>query len=263
MAGDRPSARHAAGARRNDSPVSVVRLIGPPEADGEYVVLRTVASGDAEDEIVHLHDYARLYGVPGLYERVVQKLLGCRSPQVAAQGLSRALDTLGLDPADLTVLDLGAGTGLVGELTSDLRVGAVVGLDALAAAREACLRDRPGVYRDYMVGDLADPAPGLLARLRDRGLGGLVAAGALGGTHAPSTALATALALLPPGAPVSLTIDERWLQTDGPGGFRRAVSELLSSGALRTIERSRFYHRATTAGEPIYYELLVAATGTH
>ena len=243
------------------SPVSVVRLLGPPEADGEYVVLRGGSEGDAADETVHLHDYARVYGVPGLYEHVVQELLGCRSPQVAATGLARALDALALDRAALTVLDLGAGTGLVGGLVRELGVGAVVGLDALAAGREAALRDRPGVYRDYLVGDLADPAPGVLEQLGEHGLGGLVAAGAFGGTHAPAPALETALALLPPGAPVVFTIDEQWMQSDGPGGFRTAVAELLSSGRLEQIERSRFHHRVTTTGEPIHYELLVAATG--
>ena len=243
------------------SPVSVVRLLGPPEADGEYVVLRGGSDGDAAEETVHLHDYERVYGVPGLYEHVVQELLGCRSPQVAAKGLARALDALQLDPAALTVLDLGAGTGLVGALVRELGVGTVVGLDALAAAREAALRDRPEVYRDYLVGDLAEPAPGLLEQLRGHGLGGLVAAGAFGGTHVPASALETALGLLPPGAPVAFTIDERWMQTDGPGGFRTAVAELLSSGRLEQIQRSRFQHRVTTTGEPIHYELLVAATG--
>ena len=126
---------------------------------------------------------------------------------------------------------------------------------------EAALRDRPAVYRDYLVGDLADPAPGLLDRLREHGLDGLVAAGAFGGTHAPAPALETALGLLPPRAPVAFTIDERWMQSDGPGGFRTAVARELRSGRLEQIERTRFHHRVTTTGEPIHYELLVAATG--
>ena len=50
-----------------------VRLLGPPEAEGEYVALRE--SGRSED-LVHLHDYERLYDVPGLYEHIVQDLLG-------------------------------------------------------------------------------------------------------------------------------------------------------------------------------------------
>jgi SAM-dependent methyltransferase len=240
------------------SPSIVVHLIGTPEADGEYVALQH----DGDDEvIVGLHDYARLYREPGLYEHIVQDLLDCRSPQVAAAGLARALTRLRLDAADLTLLDLGAGTGLVGELVHKLGGGAVVGVDALPAARAACLRDRPGTYREYLVGDLADPSPELLARLRCHHPNGLISAGAFGGTHAPATALLNALALLPAGAPVVFTIDERWMRTDGPGGFRTPVGELLASGGLELIERVLFRHRLTTGGAPIHYELLIAARG--
>ena len=234
-----------------------MRLIGPPQADGEYVGLQ---NGSAGEEIVHLHDYERIYDVPGLYEHVVQRLLRCRSPQVAAEGLAHALDRLGLDPAEIVLLDLGAGTGIVGELASGLGIGTVIALDALEAAHLACLRDRPGIYRDYLVGDLALPPPELLARLRRRRPTALVSAGAFGGTHAPPAALINALALLPTGAPVVFTIDERWMQSDGPGGFRVPVSRLVSSGRLRVLRRSRFQHRLSTTGSPIYYELIVAAS---
>jgi hypothetical protein len=236
----------------------VARLIGPPEADGEYVALRTDAS---EEEIVHLHDYERIYHVPGLYEHIVQDLLECRSPQIAIDGLGRALAELGIDPAEIVLLDLGAGTGVVGEFAGGLGVRTLIGVDALDAARTACLRDRAGVYHDYLVGELAAPSVGLLARLREHRPTALISAGAFGGTHAPAAALITALALLPTDAPVVFTIDERWMQSDGPGGFRTPVAQLLSSGQLRLLERSRFQHRLSTAGDPVHYELVVAVKG--
>jgi SAM-dependent methyltransferase len=161
----------------------------------------------------------------------------------------------------LRVLDLGAGTGVVGELLRDLGFGDLIGLDALPEARAACARDRPGVYRDYLVGDLAQPAPELLARLRGHRPDALVAAGAFGGTHAPPSALANALALLPQGAPVVFTIDRRWLHTDDPGGFGTPIAHLLDSGELSLLERTSFQHRLSTTGAPILYELIVAATG--
>lgn len=238
---------------------TVVRLIGPPEADGEYVAMRDPIAGE---DIVHLHDYERIYGVPGLYEHIVQRLLRCRSPQIATDGLAQALERLGLDPGQIVLLDLGAGTGIVGELANGLGVRTVIGVDALEAARAACLRDRPRVYRDYLVGDLAAPRPELLERLRRHRPTALVSAGAFGGAHAPPAALLNALALLPAGAPVVFTIDERWMQTDGPGGFRAPVSRLITSGGLRLLRRWRFQHRLSTTGNPIHYELIVAANGS-
>src|ERR1700750_329751 len=144
-----------------------VRLLGPPSVDGEYGVL-----GDSE--LVHLHDYTRIYAVPGLYEHVVQEQLQCRSPQVAAEGFLRVVAGARLQPSSLTVLDVGAGTGLVGELLLGGGVRRVIGLDALPAAHAASTRDRPGVYSDYLIGDLASEDSTLLADLREHEPGGLV-----------------------------------------------------------------------------------------
>jgi hypothetical protein len=237
----------------------IVRLIGPPDTEGEYVALHE--PGRSED-LVHLHDYERLYGVPGLYEHIVQELLECRSPQVAVDGLADALAELKVDPADIVLLDLGAGTGLVGELASGIGVSTIIGFDALPAARDACLRDRPGVYHDYLVGDLAAGEPRLLVEIQAYQPTALISAGAMGGTHAPASALLNALAALAEDSPVVFTIDERWMRADGPGGYRTAMEQLLVTGELRLIRRSRFQHRVSTSGEPIHYELVVGTRGS-
>jgi hypothetical protein len=231
-----------------------VRLLGPPIVDGEYVSL-------GEHDVVHLHDYTRIYAVPGLYEHVVQERLQCSSPQVAAEGFLRAVARVGLDASSMTVLDVGAGTGLVGERLRCGGVERVVGVDALPAARTACMRDRPGMYAGYLVGDLASRDSKLCTALRKYALEGLVSAGAFGGTHAPPAALANTLGILPPGAPVALTIDERWIDGSDPDGFGFAVERLVDRGDLKLMERTRFRHRITTTGEPIFYELLVGTAG--
>ncbi len=231
-----------------------VRLLGPPIVDGEYVAL-------GNEDIVHLHDYTRIYAVPGLYEHVVQERLQCRSPQVAVEGFLLMVARLGLEASSMTVLDVGAGTGLVGELLRCRGVGRVIGVDALPAGRTACIRDRPGVYADYVVGDLASRDSAFCTALHEHVLEGLVSAGAFGGTHAPPTALASALATLPAGAPVALTIDERWLEPSDRDGFGAALQQLMTTGALKVIERTRFRHRITTTGRPIFYELLLGMTG--
>lgn len=238
---------------------TVVRLVGPPKSEGEYVVLRTPGS---QEETVQLHDYERFYAVAGLYEHVVQELLQCRSPQVATEALAHALGRLGSDLADVVLLDMGAGTGIVGELATLAGVSRVIGVDALEGARTACLRDRPGIYCEYLVGDLAAPSSDLLARLRRHRPTALISAGAMGGTHAPPAALTTALNLLPAGAPVVFTIDKRWMGTDTPGGYGTVVSRLIESGELRLLDRTCFQHRLSTAGSPIHYKLVVAATGS-
>ena len=231
-----------------------IRLIGPPAADGEYVALN-------EHEIVHLHDYPRIYAVPGLYEHVVQELLRCRSPQVAVEGFLRAITRLAIEPSSMTILDIGSGTGLVGELVRGGGVARVVGVDSLAEGRMACTRDRPGIYAEYLIGDLGSHSGTLPARLRGYAPGGLISAGAFGGTHAPPAALINALSVLPVGAPVAITIDERWMDSSDPDGFGAAVEQLTERGDLALTERKRFQHRITTTGEPIFYDLIVGTTG--
>lgn len=222
--------------------------------DGEYVAL-------GDHDIVHLHDYTRIYAVPGLYEQVVQERLQCRSPQVAAEGFLRAVARVGLEASSMTVVDIGAGTGLVGELLRCGGVERVVGVDPLPAARTACMRDRPDVYAGYLVGDLASRDSELCTALHEYALEGLVSAGAFGGTHAAPAALVNALAILSPGAPVALTIDERWTDGSDPDGFGFTVERLVDRGDLKVMERTRFRHRVTTTGEPIFYELLLGTTG--
>ena len=39
---------------------------------------------DGRVEELHLHDYERLYALPGAYEQIVSDRLGCVSPQVIA-----------------------------------------------------------------------------------------------------------------------------------------------------------------------------------
>ncbi|HEX4724622.1 MAG TPA: class I SAM-dependent methyltransferase [Pseudonocardiaceae bacterium] len=229
-----------------------IRLIGPPAADGEYVALD-------EHDVVHLHDYPRIYAVPGLYEYVVQERLRCRSPQVVVEGFLRAITRLAMAPGSMTVLDFGAGTGLVGELLRGHGIAGVVGVDSLAEGRAACQRDRSGVYADYLVGDVGSGS--LPARLRGHAPGGLISAGAFGGTHAPPAALIDALSVLPAGAPVAVTIDERWMDSADPDGFGAAMARLRERGDLLPMERHRFRHRVTTTGEPICYELVVGTTG--
>ncbi|HEY3607168.1 MAG TPA: class I SAM-dependent methyltransferase [Pseudonocardiaceae bacterium] len=240
--------------RRSLADMTAIRLIGPPAADGEYVALD-------EHEVIHLHDYPRIYAVPGLYERIVQEHLRCRSPQVAVEGFLRAITRLAMGSSAMTVLDFGSGTGLVGELLHDGGIARVVGVDSLAAGRAACLRDRPGVYADYLVGDVGSDSGTLSARLRGYALGGLVSAGAFGGAHAPPAALINALSVLPAGAPVSITIHEQWMDRADPDGFGAAIARLEERGDFVPMERHRFQHRVTTTGEPIFYELIVGTTG--
>ena len=149
---------------------------------------------------VAFHDYAAIYAVPGLYERVFYEELGMCSADVVVGLYAGALRELGREGAAERVFDLGAGSGIGGALLrSEAGAGRVVGLDLEPVAREAAARDHPGVYDDFLVADLSADAEALAA-LEAEGFTALVAISAIGAGHIPLALLAeTVQRLLPPG----------------------------------------------------------------
>lgn len=103
---------------------------------------------------IRLHDYHEIYRRPGLYEQLFYRVLKCDSPRRVVGLLGQVLEERGVPSVSLSVIDVGAGNGLVGEELRKLGVGHVVGVDILLEAADAARRDRAGVYDDYLVADL-------------------------------------------------------------------------------------------------------------
>ena len=205
---------------------------------------------------IRFHDYAAIYDVPGLYERLFHHVLQCTSPTVVADCLNRALRQQELDPSGMRVLDLGAGNGMIGEELRALGVGAVVGVDILPEARAAASRDRPGIYEEYLVADFTVADPERRARL---GLfDGLTCVAALGFGDIPVAAFAAAFSLVKPGGWVAFTIKETFMNALDPSGFDAFIKGLVSDKALSVHVQQRYRHRLSTSGEPLYYLAVVA-----
>lgn len=145
---------------------------------------------------VGFHDYAAIYAVPGLYERVFYDTLGMRSTAEVVGLYGEVLEAEGLDPAGQRVIDFGAGNGLGGEELRALGVGELHGVDLEPMARAAAERDRPGLYADYRVGDLGGWSEDELGELRSREPTALLALSAIGLGHVPPHVLERALSLL-------------------------------------------------------------------
>lgn len=216
-----------------------------------------VRLGDGRSEQLRLHDYDRVFAIPGLYEEVVQVRLECASPEVLADRLVEEVRRAGEPVEALSVLDIGAGNGLVGDtLRSHGVEGRIVGLDREPAAARATRRDRPGVYADYLTAtlDQIDVAE-VIAR---SGLTCLAGAGAIGGGHITRDQLAAAWRAFPEGAWLAITFHELVMSEndDGLGDFVQG----LRSGREGTevLHFQRFRHRLRMSGEPIYYYVLIA-----
>ncbi|HEY2638153.1 MAG TPA: hypothetical protein VGI54_12225 [Solirubrobacteraceae bacterium] len=204
----------------------------------------TVRFADGQAETMRLHEYERVYAIPGLYEEVVQRRLECASPARLAEGVVAAAAAAGQDAADLRAFDLGAGNGVVGEELAARGVSALVGSDNIAAARDAARRDRPELYPDYLVGELEDWDT--LGRLvADRRLNVLTTAGALGLGHIPA------------GSWLGITVAEH-LANPGDGDIGDWLARMAAGeGGTEILGREPFRHRLTMAGDPITYLVVV------
>lgn len=209
-------------------------------------------------ERVRFHDYDRLFGIPGLYERLFYTELKCDSPTVVRGLLEDQLRVADAAPSSLRVLDLGAGNGMVGEELQAMGASALVGVDILAEARMAAERDRPGVYADYVVCDLTAPGADDIAELRDFGPNLLTTVAALGFGDIPPRAFATAFGYVADDGWVAMTIKDDFLTTDDDSGFSRLIKRMHAEGVLEVVVDHRYQHRLAVSGEPLFYHAYVA-----
>ena len=203
---------------------------------------------------VAFHDYAAIYAVPGLYEAVFPGALRMCSHVEVVRLYGEVLATLDHDPGQERVFDLGAGNGAGGEQLRALGVGGVVGLDLEPAARTAALRDRPGDYDDYLIGDLGAWPQADLERLRARGFTAVLALAAIGVGHIPPAVLDRALGLVGPGGLFGFAVTPALLpgNADPAGidtGYPAYFAELFASRADE-LARHTYVHRRQTDGTP-------------
>ena len=174
---------------------------------------------DGERRRILLHDYATIYGVPGLYEHIYDEKLNCNSPNVVCDLLHAEFDAAGIDPRRLAALDFGAGNGMVGELLDDLGIEEIVGIDLLHEARDAAFRDRPGLYDDYHVLDLSELRRRDRLRLDEHDFNLMTCVAALGFGDIPPIAFAEAFNLVSAPGWIAFNIRDRFLEDSDPCGF--------------------------------------------
>lgn len=235
-------------------------LVAMPELSRSY-------EQDLEWCVVHLegawreirfHDYAEIYRVPGLYERLFYEILECRSPVVLRDALAADLAKAGTDAAELRVLDLGAGNGIMAEELHRLGVDHVVGVDLLPEARDAALRDRPGVYRDYHALDVTALTADDVAALTANRPNTLTCVAALGFGDIPPECFSAAYNLIADDGWIVFTIKDDFLSDDDTTGFSGLISRSVEQGALELVSTQRYQHRVATDRTPLYYTGVVA-----
>lgn len=214
-----------------------------------------VTTGEGAEKI-RLHEYGRFYEIHGLYDQLYQRLR-CQSPAVVCGALKEEIHKIDRKPRRIRALDFGAGNGQVGErLTREIGCEVLVGLDILPQAMEAAQRERPGIYDQYYVADLAnltEREKDVLSRWR---FNALVTVAALGFGDIGTKAFLNAINLIEKDGWVAFNIKDRFLSEDDDSGFHEALSSIMA-GSLEIVHSRRYRHRDSLAGDPLYYYVLV------
>ena len=191
-------------------------------------------------------DLDRLYGARDLaelrseYDRIATAYdtelidgMGYRAPGEVATVAQRLL------PPDAHILDVGAGTGLLGVALVEAGFARLDGLDLspkmLAEAR------RKAVY-----GDLREATLGEQLDYESGGYDGVLASGVLTTGHAPATCLDELVRITRPGGHVIFTLRS---DAGGPPGFEEKMSDLAHASRWELVERGDEF-QAMPIGEP-------------
>lgn len=204
-------------------------------------------------ERIRLHDYDRIFSIPGLYEQVVYERLKCQSPATVSDVLRYTVSQSSQPLIELRVLDLGAGNGIVGEELKKQGVSRLVGVDIIPEARAATDRDRPGIYDAYYVMDFCNLTEADRDELSSWACDCLVSVAALGFGDIPADAFLEAFNMIAKDGWVAFNVKETFLDRSDDSGFSQLIRELIFSEYLDLYHLQRYRHRYSIEGEPLYY----------
>ncbi|MDM8525374.1 methyltransferase [Desulfococcaceae bacterium HSG8] len=222
------------------------------DQDQEWVIVKE----EGCQKKIMVHDYDEIYKIPGLYEDLFYKRLGCDSPNVVCEMLAEEMKKADETDVGLRVFDFGAGNGIVGERIREMDCDLVVGVDIIPEAKDAARRDRPGIYDDYHVADLTDLNDQEKRQFRDYNFNTLVTVAALGFNDIPTVAFLNAFNLIDEDGWVAFNIRDKFLTENDHTGYRQVLSQVMDD-SLDILQDRRYCHRRSLSGDELCYHAIV------
>ena len=217
--------------------------------DEEYCLV----THNGKEHKVRFHDYNEIYSIPGLYEHLFYETLKCQSHTVVSSFLRDTVDESPMSFSDLSILELGAGNGLVGECLANHNAKTLVGLDIIEEAAEASTRDRPDVYDEYYVGDICDLPETTRKALEAQNFNCLVCVAALGFGDIPVEAFTESYNLIENKGWVAFNIKHDFVNGHDSTGFAALIQEMVDASVLDVKVEHKYTHRLSVEGKPLDY----------
>jgi SAM-dependent methyltransferase len=209
--------------------------------------------GTEKQRKIKFHAYDEIYQVQGLYEQIFYDRLKCTSPSKVTSILKSAVGQSDDYFSELRILDLGAGNGLMGEELKKHGVSRLIGVDIIAEAYDATIRDRPGLYDAYYVEDFTQLSVDKKEEIISWQCDCMVTVAALGFGDIPPKAFIEAFNIIKSKGWTAFNIKETFLDNSDDSGFSKMIRELIFSEYLDVYYIERYRHRLSTEGEPLYY----------
>ena len=206
---------------------------------------------------IRFHEYNKIYSIPGLYEYLFYNKLKCCSPKTICTLLNEEINKSQINMNELSVLDIGAGNGIVGEQLLELGVKNVYGIDIIEEAVEAVNRDRGEVYRDYFIVNLCDIPNSIYNELKLKKFNCLTCVAALGFGDIPPKAFATGFNLLLTPAWVAFNIKKEFFDGDYSSDFSKLINNMIENNILELKSLKFYRHRLSMQGNPIHYAAII------
>jgi len=205
---------------------------------------------------IRFHNYKKVYSIPGFYEDLFHQKLRCNSPMIVCNFLKKEVKKFE-NIKDLIVLDLGAGNGLVGEQLHRIGVKTIYGVDIIEEAVKATERDRPNIYKDYYIKDLAKISSLFYKKIKAKKINCMTTISTLGFNDIPIKTFATGFNLLTIPAWVAFNIKENFLDKNDITGFSLLIHKMLDNKIFDICLQKKYRHRLSIEGKPIYYIAIV------
>lgn len=165
------------------------------------------------------------------YDQTMLQGLHYQSPQTVARLLAAHLPD-----REAAVLDIGCGTGLLGQALAEHGFTSIDGLDVSPEMMQVA--QRRGVYRHFLQADLNLPLEIPGARYR-----GATCCGTFTHGHVDARCLDELFRVLQPGAPFAFTVK---LEVFDVLGFKDKLALLVRQGSIRALSFAHDRHYATS-----------------
>ncbi|MDJ0675825.1 MAG: 50S ribosomal protein L11 methyltransferase [Calothrix sp. MO_167.B42] len=205
---------------------------------------------------LRLHDYVEVYQIPYLYESLMEKL-DSQSHAILASLLVEQFTQTGGTIEDMVVLDMGAGSGLVGQSLANLGVKSIVGIDILPEAAQAACQQYPGVYENYYVENLTNLTEVTKQALNRRGFNSLICCSALSNNHIPAEALSVVFNQIVHDGWIAFNVAKYFWEDNTKTGFRQQHSWVEDPSIFQVVQMHPYRHRFYTDGRPLEYFAIV------